>query len=220
MKRTREQTPFARSRGGDKSLNSSFNCVLYITHSSAMQCSLNMRSNTWRVDRELKSELWILAQLAWPLLVSNASDFFGKVLTVIFAGHFLTTDEFAAATLGNTMTNIAGCSMIIACVSPMDSLCTQANGAQNWTLYSLTVHRAFLCIALLSIPVIVLWLNMYQLLVLCGQDQEVAAYVAKWTLVYIAILPAYTIRTIGARFLSSQGIAQPLLWIGIVVWVI
>ena len=153
-------------------------------------------------------------------MVSSASDYFGKLLTTIVAGHFLTTNEFDAVALGNTMTNITGYSMIIAFASPMDSLCTQANGARNWKLFSLTLHRALICSVLFLLPTIILWLNMDHILVLCGQNPEIAAYVYQWTLIYLAMLPAYTIRTIIVRFLSSQNIAQPLLYIGIMVYCI
>ena len=169
---------------------------------------------------ELKRELLLLAKLAGPLVVSSASDYFGKLLTTIFAGHILTTSEFDAVALGNTMTNITGYSMIIAFASPMDSLCTQANGAQNWKLYSVTVHRALICTALFLIPTVLLWLNMEQVLILCGQNPDIALNVYRWTLIYLAMLPAYTIRTILIRFLSSQAISQPLLYIGIFVYIL
>ena len=177
-------------------------------------------AKSWFGDSELRQELLCLARLAGPLVVSNASDYFGKVLTTIFAGHFLSTIEFDGVALGNTMTNITGYSMIIAFASPMDSLCTQANGARNWKLFSLTVHRAVICTALFLIPTVILWLNMDKVLILCGQDPVIAVYVYQWTVIYLAMLPAYTIRTVSARFLSSQGIAKPLLWIGIVVYLI
>ena len=166
----------------------------------------------------MNRELWSLTRLAVPLMVAAASDYFGKVLTSIFAGQILPTEEFDAVALGNTMTNITGYSMVIAFASPMDSLCTQANGARNWNLFSVTVRRAMICTTLLLIPIIILWLNMEPLLILCGQDPGISHNVYRWTMVYLAMMPAYTIRTIAARFLSSQGISKPLLYIGIMVY--
>ena len=52
---------------------------------------------------------------------------------------------------------------------------------------------------------------MDSVLVLAGQDASIAANVHRWTLIYLAILPAYVIRTIASRFLSSQGISKPML---------
>lgn len=137
-------------------------------------------------DPELGKEIRILTKLAWPLVVSSASDYFGKVLTTIFAGQYLTTDEFDGVALGNTMTNIAGYCLIIACASPMDSLCTQANGAQNWKLYSLTVWRALLCTMLFMIPVVIVFLYMNSILLGCGQNPLIAGYVQTWC--YINVL--------------------------------
>ena len=171
-------------------------------------------------DARMKQEMWTLTKLAVPLMVAAASDYFGKVLTSIFAGQILSTAEFDAVALGNTTTNITGYSMIIAFASPMDSLCTQANGARNWKLFSVTVRRAMMCTTLLFIPIIILWLNMERLLILCGQDPGISHNVYRWSLVYIAMMPAYAIRTIAARFLSSQGISKPLLYIGIMVYCI
>ena len=184
------------------------------------QVEKSLTSNEPESGSELKRELLLLAKLAGPLVVSSASDYFGKLLTTIFAGHILSTDEFDAVALGNTMTNITGYSMIIAFASPMDSLCTQSVGARNWKLYSVTLHRALICTALFLIPTVLLWLNMEQVLILCGQNPDIAFNVYRWTLVYLAMLPAYTIRTILIRFLSSQGISKPLLYIGIVIYIL
>lgn len=182
--------------------------------------SLTSVSKPWFGDSDLRHELWLLAKLAVPLMIEAMTNYFGKFLTSIVAGHILSTVQFDAVALGNTMTNISGYAMIYAFASPMDSLCTQANGARNWKLFSLTVHRAVMCTALFLIPTIILWLNMDKVLVLCGQDPVIAVYVYQWTLVYIAMLPAYTIQTIVVRFLSSQGIAQHLIYITIGVYLI
>jgi len=159
-----------------------------------------------------------LIKLAIPLMISSLSEYSGKVLTTVFAGHFLTTDEFDAVALGNTMTNITGYSIIFAFASPMDSICTQAYGAGNWKLFSVTVHRAIICTVIFLIPTILLWLNMDKVLIICGQDPVIATFVYQWTLIYLAMLPAYAISTIIVRFLSSQGITKPLFYIGIAVY--
>jgi len=48
----------------------------------------------------------------------------------------------------------------------------------------------------------------------------ITEYVRIWCWVNVGILPAYTVRTIAARFLSSQGISRPLLYIGVTVYCI
>lgn len=181
---------------------------------------ISSRSTVTRGESEFNSELWQLAKLAIALMVAAATEHLGTFLTTIVAGHILSTDEFDGVALGFTMTNITGYAMIIAFASPMDSLCTQAMGARNWKLFSLTVHRALACNALFLIPTVILWLNMDKVLILCGQDPVIAIYVYQWTLVYLSMLPAYTIQTIIVRFLSSQSIAKPLFYIGIVVYII
>ena len=193
--------------------------LIYQQHSDVW-VALSMTTKPCLRDSDLRRELWTLAKLAVQLSLVSACDYSAKVMTTIFAGHFLSTDEFDAVALGNTMTNITGYSMIYAIVSPMDSLCTQANGARNWKLFSVTVHRAVICTVLFLIPTVLLWLNMDKVLVLCGQNPMISANVYQWTLVYLVMLPAYVIQTITVRFLSSQGIAKPLLYIGIVVYVI
>ena len=162
-------------------------------------------------DPDFKHELSVLAKLAVPLIFVGACDQFSKVLTTIFAGQYLSTKLFEAIAFGNSMTNITGLSMIVAFVSPMDSICTQANGARDWDLYSLTVWRALICTFLFLIPTVILWINMDSVLVACGQDASISANVHRWTLIYLSILPAYVIRTIASRFLSSQGISKPML---------
>jgi len=165
----------------------------------------------------LREEVGALAKLAIPIVVTASIDYFGILLTIIFAGHILSTDGFDAVCLGTTITNISGYSMIIAMASPMDSLCSQAKGARHWKLFSLTVHRAILCTAILLTPIVVLWVFAGDLLALCGFNAVIAGDVALWTRIYIAMLPAYATRTIAMRFLCSQGIFQPLLPISILV---
>ena len=151
-----------------------------------------------------KQELLKLTKLAIPLMVNYCSGYVCRLLTNIFAGQYLSTDEFDAVALGQTMTNITGYSMIIAFVSPMDSLCTQANGANNWKLYSITTWRSIICSIFMLIPIVILWCNMYQLLILCGQDPVIAYYTYRWTITYLPILPAFIALSVVTRFLSSQ----------------
>ena len=163
---------------------------------------------------DLRQELSVFAKLAIPLIVQSATDDFCEMLTCIFAGQFLTTEQFASVALGITTTNITGYSMIHAFASPMDSLCTQANGAGQWRLFSVTVYRALICSTVFLIPTVIVWLTMDKLLILCGLNPSIAANVSEWTLVYICILPAYVLRTITQRFLSSQGISRPQIIMG------
>jgi len=168
----------------------------------------------------MRREIKALAMLAIPIVITASIDYFGVLCTTIFAGQLLSTELFDAVCLGTTMTNISGYSTIIAFASPMDSLCSQANGARNWKLYSLTVWRALLCSSILLIPIVVLWVNMDNLLEACGYNTTIAYNTYLWCLVYLAILPAYVMRTVSMRFLVSQGIFQPLLPVSILCYVL
>eukprot|EP01084_Bolivina_argentea_P112282 200266_1 len=179
-----------------------------------------MTKDTGKHEATFKEELIHLINLSIPLVVSSASAYSGRLLTTIFTGRYLTTDEFDAAALGFTMTNITGYSMIIAMVSPMDSLCTQAYGANNWKLFALTIYRALFCTSIFLIPTIILWLFMYDLMIFIGQNEIVSYYVQQWTSIYITILPALVTLCVATRFLSSQSIGKPLLYLGIIVYCI
>ena len=160
------------------------------------------------VATDLRSEIKKLVYLALPLVGMYTFGFAMRMTTITFVGQYLSEDDFDGLALGNTMTNITGYSVIIALVSPMDSLCTQAFGARNWKLYSVTVRRAVICAVLYLIPIIILWSYIYDILTYCGYNETIAKNAYQYAMIYIAALPTCIALEMSNRILSSQVIFQ------------
>eukprot|EP01083_Nonionella_stella_P031396 85990_1 len=167
-----------------------------------------------------QAEIKQLTWLAMPLIGMYSFTFSFRVLTIIFVGQYLTTAAFDSLALGQTVTNITGYSMIIAFISPMDSLCTQAYGAKNWTLYSITVHRAILCASAYSIPIVIIWYFIYDILIASGYDQIIAYNAWLFAMINISAIPSIITSCVCNRFLSCQNIAKPMLYIAFITYII
>ncbi|KAM1407235.1 hypothetical protein ACFXTH_001824 [Malus domestica] len=57
----------------------------------------------------------------------------------------------------------------------MEPICGQAFGAKKHTLLGLSLQRTVLLLLFTSLPISLLWLNMKKILLICGQDEAIAA---------------------------------------------
>ncbi|GBG86750.1 hypothetical protein CBR_g41814 [Chara braunii] len=123
--------------------------------------------------------------LAGPTALANILWFSRVVISTIYLGH-LGNNDLAGAALAMGFCNATGYSLVMGLATGIDPICAQAYGARKYKLLQLTMQRAIIMLQCVSAIIIVfLWLNVEKILILCGQDPEIAAW---WTLEIITIL--------------------------------
>jgi multidrug resistance protein, MATE family len=128
-------------------------------------------------------------------------------------GH-LGTKELAASALASMFANVTGYSLGIGMASGLDTLCSQAHtGSQDPHALGKHARRAFLVMAFLCIPIIFVWTFTKEILVLFGQQEDLAELSATYTRYLIPGLFPYFVSECMKKYLQAQGIMSAHLYI-------
>nr|CAB3494896.1 unnamed protein product [Digitaria exilis] len=151
-----------------------------------------------------------LLRLAGPLVASCILQNVVQLVSVMFVGH-LGELPLAGASLASSLANVTGFSLLAGMASALDTLCGQAFGARQYGFLGLYKQRAMLVLALACVPISVVWANAGQILVLIGQDHDIAAEAGAYSRWLILSLVPYVPLVCHIRFLQTQSIVVPVM---------
>lgn len=95
--------------------------------------------------------------------------------------------------------------------SALDTLCGQAFGARQYHLLGIYKQRAMLLLTLVSIPLAVIWFYTGQILLLFGQNHDIAMEAGTYARWMIPVIFAYGLLQCHVRFLQTQNIVVPMM---------
>ncbi|KAJ3217419.1 hypothetical protein HDU67_008002 [Dinochytrium kinnereticum] len=177
-------------------------------------------------DDQLKPKL-VLAEVralipfSWPVsagfILQNSI-----YMAAIFSLGRSSTQALAAMALCALFCNVTGYSLGIGMASALDTLCSQAYGESlkgSVPKIELGRHlqRGIVVMLVMTIPIITLWCFTEPLLLLTGQEPDVAHLSATFVLCMIPGLIPYFIAESIKRFLQSQGIMSAAMMVVIIV---
>ena len=165
-------------------------------------------SSSW-----LFQELYIVNKLAWPCVCTAFLAQLLPLISLIFIGHIGTGVYLDGAALAISFSNITGTSIVIGMGYGMVTLCSQAYGAHNYRLVGVYFQRAMIICLLFCFPIWALWLNAEQILVLLNQDLQVAKVTGEYLRVLCLAKPAVIIYLLSARYMQSQNIVLPTIFL-------
>lgn len=160
----------------------------------------------------VQTEVYEIFQHAWP---SSASAFFWystSIVNTAMVGHINNTPIYiSAVVLSNIFTNVMGLTIAYGMCGGLATLGTQAFSAQNYNRVGNLLQRTICIQLLLAIPVCILWFGSAPLLVILGQNREVAVlaghYIAVLSLGYLPSVLAEVL----TNYLACQGVVLPVL---------
>ena len=158
----------------------------------------------------------IINKLAWPVVLASFGSSMLTITCLIFTGHIGGSVYLDGTALAISFGNVTGTSIVVGVSSGMDTLCSQAYGGKNYRLVGVYFQRAGLLLLLVCFPIWALWLNAESLLILLHQDAGVAAVAGKYLRILCVAKPAVIIFTISEKFLQTQNVVNPTLFITIV----
>ncbi|XP_028808602.1 protein DETOXIFICATION 53-like [Neltuma alba] len=158
---------------------------------------------------EVKEESRSLAKVALPLIATSILIYSRSVVSMLFLGRQGKV-ELAGGSLAIGFSNITGISVLKGLTMGMDPICCQAFGAKRWSVLSQTFHKMVCLLLLVSLPIIILWLNMTSVLQWLGQDLEVTKVAQVYLLFSIPELLAQTHLFPLRSFLRTQGLTTAL----------
>lgn len=158
--------------------------------------------NTWELIRE---ECVILVNYSLPVFVTHLLEYSLIVASVVSIGH-VSTVALAAATLGSMTASVSGYTIIQGLSSALDTLLPAAWASGQPQMVGLWSQRMLVVTAVTIIPVLMIWFNAESVLLLLGQDPEVA-HLAGVYLKWASLgLPAYAFNCVSRRYFQSQGL--------------
>lgn len=150
------------------------------------------------------SELAALSAIAIPVLGTYILGFSQAIVSQILVGH-VSSQALASAALANMYANACGNSIIIGTASAVDTLASQAYGAQQFERVGRIVSRGVAVGLALSVPVAVGWYHCDQVLSVFGQPEEVISMALAFVRALIVGLPASVIYEVLKKHLTNIG---------------
>ncbi|XP_022804842.1 multidrug and toxin extrusion protein 2-like [Stylophora pistillata] len=160
-------------------------------------------------------EIRQLFTLAWPTVFSYFFYHLISMITLFFAGR-LGEVELAAGTLAISFINVTGPSLFTGLSSALETLGSQAVGAKNYRMAGIALQRGVWILGIACILTCALWINAEQLLLMVGQKRNVVHLTQEFALICIPASIAIFMFFLLQRYLQTQGVVKPILYVGAV----
>ncbi|XP_073233967.1 multidrug and toxin extrusion protein 2-like [Porites lutea] len=182
--------------------------VQHLTEEKSGLCCQLLSGSNYKEIKELFA-------LAWPTVFSYFFYHMVNMISLFFAGR-VGEVELAAATLALSFINVTGPSLFIGLSSAVETLCSQAFGAKNYHLVGVVLQRGVWILGLTCILAWSLWVNTELLLLLIQQEETIARLTQDFILICIPALIGNFLFILLQRYLQTQGIVKPILYVCVI----
>ncbi|XP_052134130.1 protein DETOXIFICATION 16-like [Oryza glaberrima] len=158
------------------------------------------------VVTEVKKQVYLAGPLVVGMLLQNVV----QMISVMFVGH-LGELALSSASMATSFAGVTGFSLLAGMASSLDTLCGQAFGAKQHHMLGVYKQRAMLVLALVSVPIAAVWAFTGEILLLVGQDPEIAAGAGSYIRWMIPTLFVYGPLQCHVRFLQTQSAVVPVM---------
>ncbi|XP_027362222.1 protein DETOXIFICATION 49 [Abrus precatorius] len=150
-----------------------------------------------------------IANIALPMVLTGLLLYSRSIISMLFLGR---VGELALAggSLAIGFANITGYSVLSGLAMGMEPICGQAFGAKRFKLLGLAMQRTVVLLLLTSVFISFLWLNMKKILLLCGQQEDIASEAQSFILFSLPDLVAQSLLHPLRIYLRSQSVTLPL----------
>ncbi|KAJ0402430.1 hypothetical protein ATCC90586_000028 [Pythium insidiosum] len=176
---------------------------------SLQQDALDVGSKQWVLE-----ELWALFELAYPVAITTVLEFLPGTTSTILAGHLdspLTKEYVDATTLATMFSNISAYSIGFGLSSALDTLCSQAYGAQRYDKIGVYFQSGLIVIGVALVPILIANFYTATFLGWLGQDPVISALAEQFARYNLVGIPCICFYDLARRVLQAQGILRPML---------
>jgi multidrug resistance protein, MATE family len=153
-----------------------------------------------RLLHEVKLQLALALPVSWTFLMRRSVD----LIAIIYVGH-LGKKYLAAAGIATVTANVTGYSQIVGFAGALSTLCGWAKGADDVQGMNLALQRSLIIIPLvICLPVTLLWVYSEEVMVLFGQQPEIAELAQHYLFYSIPGLWARAVAVCVQNFLHAQ----------------
>ncbi|XP_030528495.1 protein DETOXIFICATION 48 [Rhodamnia argentea] len=163
----------------------------------------------WPTPSQALEEIKAIGKISGPTAATGLLLYSRAMISMLFLGR-LGQLELAGGSLAIGFANITGYSVISGLAMGMEPICGQAYGARQWKLLGLTLQRTVLLLLSASIPITFMWANMKEILLWCGQDEEISSTAHTFILFSMPDLFFLSLLHPLRIYLRTQNITLPL----------
>ncbi|RID72703.1 hypothetical protein BRARA_C04582 [Brassica rapa] len=156
-------------------------------------------------------EMKLLFRLALPAILVYLLNSGMSISTRIFAGH-IGSQELAAVSIGNSCFNLVY-GLMLGMGSAVETLCGQAYGAHRYEMLGIYLQRATIVLALVGLPMTVLYTFSYPILILLGEPKTVSYMASLYIVGLIPQIFAFAVNFTAQKFLQAQSVVTPSAYI-------
>ncbi|CAN7013856.1 hypothetical protein IGI04_012982 [Brassica rapa subsp. trilocularis] len=156
-------------------------------------------------------EMKLLFRLALPAIFVYLLNSGMSISTRIFAGH-IGSQELAAVSIGNSCFNLVY-GLMLGMGSAVETLCGQAYGAHRYEMLGIYLQRATIVLALVGLPMTVLYTFSYPILILLGEPKTVSYMASLYIVGLIPQIFAFAVNFTAQKFLQAQSVVTPSAYI-------
>ncbi|QRW23456.1 MATE efflux family protein [Rhizoctonia solani] len=141
---------------------------------------------------------------AAPIFGTQILEYSLMLTSVISLGH-ISTEALAASALGTMTAGVTGLSIITGFACALDSLLPHAWTSGNSQHVGLWTQRMIVLLSMISVPIVLLWLNAESILLKLRQEPKVAHMAGMYLKWFVLSLPGQTVTVVARRFYQAQG---------------
>ncbi|KDP45886.1 hypothetical protein JCGZ_15330 [Jatropha curcas] len=149
---------------------------------------------------------------ALPMILTNAFYYLIPLVSVMFAGQ-LGELQLAGATLANSWCVVSGIAFTTGLSGALETLCGQGFGAKLYRMLGIYLQAASIITIMFSIIISIIWIYTEPILILLHQEHQIAKAAALYLRYLIPGLFAYGLLQNILRFLQTQSVVLPLVFL-------
>jgi len=168
-------------------------------------------TNRHGIPREASAETRTLFAMSAPIALAQVGHMAMGVVDTLMVAR-IGVASLAAVAVSSTWVWSSG-SLAQGLVQGMDPLVSQAHGARDGNAVALAFQRGLVIAALVSIPLMAMWLATEPALKALGQDPEVARQAGLYMRARLPSALGFLLFTAQRQYLAGRAITRPAMWI-------
>ncbi|XP_041919857.1 solute carrier family 47 member 4 isoform X3 [Alosa sapidissima] len=167
------------------------------------------------VPLAIREELYYILRMTGPLMLYRVLNFLTPFFVTMFCGRLGNTvlAGYAMASVIISVSTLAtGGGLILAC----NTLVSQTFGARNLLRVGVILQRSVLILLLFCLPCWALLVNSQAILLVLGQDPEVARIAQIYVIAVLPAVPAIFLHLLLVAYLQNQGVILPQVYMSAV----
>ncbi|CAO2815008.1 unnamed protein product [Amaranthus hypochondriacus] len=158
---------------------------------------------------EIGEEIKRVSKLGGPMVAVMMAQYMIQVVTLMMVGH-LGNLYLASTALAVSIAAVTGFSLLLGMAGALETLSGQAYGAKQYNKVGTQTYTAIFSLALFSIPLSFIWINMGKILVFIGQDPAISHEAGKFMTYLVPTLFSYAVFQPLVRYFQSQSLVIPM----------